>query len=64
MFSEVLEKIDWDETTRRIASKTNNDVIRALRKERLEPDDFMALISPAAEPHLEEMARLSMKYTQ
>lgn len=64
MFSEVLDKISWDETTRRIASKTDADVIRALRKEHLDVDDFMALISPAAVPHLEEMARLSMKYTQ
>ncbi len=55
MFSEVLDKI---------ASKTDADVIRALRKEHLDVDDFMALISPAAVPHLEEMARLSMKYTQ
>ena len=64
MFSEVLDKISWDETTRRIASKTDADVIRALRKEHLDVDDFMAMISPAAVPHLEEMARLSMKYTQ
>ncbi len=64
MFSEVLEKISWDETTRKIASKTDADVVRALAKERLDVDDFMALISPAAVPHLEEMARLSQKYTQ
>lgn len=64
MFSEVLEKIDWDGTTRQIASKTEADVLRALKKEHLDVDDFMALISPAAVPHLEEMARLSMKYTQ
>lgn len=64
MFSEVLEKIDWDVTTRQIASKTEADVLRALKKEHLDVDDFMALISPAAVSHLEEMARLSMKYTQ
>ncbi len=64
MFSEVLEKINWDETTARIASKTEADVRRALAKEHLDVDDFMALISPAAAPFIEEMARLSMKYTQ
>lgn len=64
MFSDVLEKISWDETTQKIASKTDADVVRALAKERLDVDDFMALISPAAVPHLEEMARLSQKYTQ
>lgn len=61
MFSDVLEKISWDETTQKIASKTDADVVRALAKERLDVDDFMALISPAAVPHLEEMARLSQK---
>ena len=64
MFSDVLEKISWEETTRQIAAKTDADVVTALNKERLDVDDFMALISPAAEPHLEEMARLSMRYTQ
>ncbi len=64
MFSEELEKINWDETTARIASKTENDVLHALSKEHLNIDDFMALISPAAVPYLEQMARLSMKYTQ
>ncbi len=64
MFSEELEKFDWKETTQRIASKTESDVMRALQKENLDVDDFMALISPAATPHIEEMARLSMRYTQ
>lgn len=63
MFSEVLETISWDDTTREIYAKTEADVLRALAKERLEVDDFMALISPAAVPHLETMARLSRKYT-
>ena len=32
-------------------------------KEHLDVNDFMALISPAATPYLEVMARLSQKYT-
>ena len=64
MFSEELEKISWDETTERILSKTDADVRRALAKEHCDIDDFMALISPAAEPYLETMARLSRKYTE
>ena len=64
MFSEELKKYDWDETTARIASKTDNDVRRALAKEHCDIDDFMALLSPAAEPYLEVMARLSRKYTE
>ena len=64
MFSDELAKIDWDETTERINSMTEADVVRALAKEHLDVDDFMALISPAATPHLETMARLSAKYTR
>lgn len=64
MFSEELQKIDWDETTKRIASKTAHDVEVALSKENLNVDDFMALISPAAVPYLEPMARKSQYYTQ
>ena len=64
MFSDELEHISWDDTTSRIASKTHRDVEIALSKPTLNVDDFMALISPAAEPYLEQMARLSMKYTQ
>ena len=64
MFSEELEKIGWDATTEAIYSKTDADVRRALSKERCDVDDFMALISPAAEKYLEPMARLSRKYTE
>ena len=64
MFSEELAKISWDDTTAAIASKTENDVRIALAKERLNVDDFMALISPAAVPYLEQMARKSQFYTQ
>lgn len=64
MFSEELAKIDWDETTAKIASKTDLDVRRALTKEHCDVDDFMAMISPAATPYLETMAQLSKKYTE
>ncbi len=63
MFSEELEKISWSETTKIIYSKTDADVRRALGKEHLDVNDFMALISPAAEPYLETMALLSQQYT-
>ena len=64
MFSEELEKISWDETTQKIYSKTDRDVRRALAKEHCNVDDFMALLSPAAAPYLEEMAALSRHYTE
>ena len=63
MFSDELEKINWEETTKAIYSKTEADVLRALGKSHCDVDDFMALISPAAEKFLEPMARLSRKYT-
>ena len=44
MFSDELAKIDWDETTERINSMTEADVLRALAKAHLDVDDFMALI--------------------
>lgn len=64
MFSDELEKIDWDETTRKIMSKTDTDVRRALTKSHCDVEDFMAMLSPAAEPYLEQMAQLSKKYTE
>lgn len=63
MFSEELEKISWNDTTEAVYAKTEADVKRALAKEQLTVDDFMALISPAAEPYLETMAVLSRQYT-
>ena len=63
-FSEELKKYDWQQTTDAILSKTIADVDRALRKQRLTDDDFMALVSPAAAARLEEMAALSRMYTR
>ena len=42
MFSEELEKIDWEETTKTIYSKTESDVLRALGKEHCDVDDFIS----------------------
>ena len=64
MFSDELLKYSWDETTEAIARKTDADVRRALQKTHCDVDDFMALISPAAAPYLEEMAQLSRRYTE
>ena len=64
MFSEYLSQFDWDETTESIHAKTSADVEAALRRPRCTVDDFMALISPAAEPYLEQMAQLSRRYTE
>ena len=69
-FADVIDELySWDDTVAAIEAMTDDDVARALRKARrntaaLTDTDFMALISEAAVPHLEEMAQLAMRYTQ
>ena len=63
MFSDELKKYDWDETTDFILSRNASHVRAALRKDHLNIEDFMALVSPAAAPFLEEMAQRSHRYT-
>ncbi|MDE5726409.1 MAG: 2-iminoacetate synthase ThiH, partial [Duncaniella sp.] len=63
MFYDELQKYSWDDTTRFIQSRTARDVETALSKEHLTIEDFMALVSPAAAPYLEQMAQLSHRYT-
>ncbi len=43
---------------------TDGDVRRALARENRGPEDFAALLSPAAAPHLEEMAQLARQETR
>lgn len=64
MFYDVIKNISWDETRERIMAKTDADVRRALTRSHLTVEDFMALVSPAADAHLEQMARLSRHYTR
>lgn len=68
-FAREIERYDWAATGKAIASVTDGDVRRALGKARrnikqLDVDDFIALISDAAAPYIEEMAQLSHRYTQ
>jgi 2-iminoacetate synthase len=62
-FNQIFSQYDWDEVQSRLYAKTHLDVERALGKSQRDLDDFMALISPAAAPYLEEMARLSHQLT-
>ncbi|WP_118974195.1 2-iminoacetate synthase ThiH [Taibaiella koreensis] len=64
MFSEIFECYDWDTIAGEIAGKTEADVQAALQKSKRNLEDFKALISPAALPFLEQMARLSHGLTQ
>ncbi|MGB3074486.1 MAG: 2-iminoacetate synthase ThiH [Chitinophagales bacterium] len=63
-FRNIFEQYSWDEVAERIYSMDAGDVKRALEKEgNGTPEDFMALISPAAESMLEQMAQLSHRLT-
>lgn len=62
-FYDQLTRYNWDEITASIQEKTAQDVIDALQRPHRTPEDFKALISPAATPYLEEMARLSNRLT-
>ena len=67
-FVNQLARYEWDDIRLSIMAKNSSDVVRALARsqqnKRLHLDDFMALISPAAEPYLEAMAQRSMQLTQ
>ena len=63
-FYEELQRQSWESVAAQIGGKTDNDVLAALQRSgKRSLDDFMALISPAAVPHLEELARLSHELT-
>ncbi len=63
-FLEHFNQVDWDELKIAINSKTEKDVEHALTVPRLSHDQFLALISPAAEPYLEQIAQKSMELTR
>ncbi len=67
-FADEIGNFDWNETIRIVENATEADVRRVLAKARrnvkpLTPEEFAILISPAADPFLEEMAQLSRHFT-
>lgn len=67
-FADEIGNFDWDETIRIVENATEADVRRVLAKawrnvKPLTPEEFAILISPAADPFLEEMAQLSRHFT-
>ena len=62
-FSHFVENTDWQAVTQCHQGKTEQDVLRALGKDKLDVEDFTALISPAAEPYLLEMVAKSERLT-
>lgn len=63
-FKELFSTTNWDEIKSSIYAKTAVDVERALSAKKRTLEDFKALISPAAEPYLEQMAQESNALTQ
>ncbi|HHG3188134.1 TPA: 2-iminoacetate synthase ThiH [Vibrio parahaemolyticus] len=63
-FYDRFQQLDWDDISMSIYAKTELDVERALAKPKRDLEDFKALISPAAEPYLEQMAKLSYSLTR
>lgn len=63
-FYDIHNQYPWQEVTTSILEKTDADVMRALHATKRDLEDFKALVSPAATPHLEEMAAESLRITQ
>ena len=61
-FSEIFDRYNWDDIRQKIYGKKVSDVKKALYKRGIRDlEDFMALLSPAAAPFLEDMAQLSRR---
>ncbi|UKM65519.1 2-iminoacetate synthase ThiH [Flavobacteriaceae bacterium GSB9] len=63
-FKNLLNTYDWEDTLASINTKTTEDVVLALSKNKRDLEDFKALVSPAAKPYLEQMAQLSSRITK
>lgn len=63
-FNDLISQYSWEDIQHKIYRSTTEDVERALNASHRSLEHFMALISPAAEPYLEQMAHLSRYYTQ
>jgi 2-iminoacetate synthase len=63
-FKSVFEQYDWDTIQTKIYQTSAKEVENALAKNKRNLDDFLALISPAAQPYLEQMAQISHELTK
>lgn len=62
-FYDEIKQYSWEEVEQSILNKTEKDVLIALNKERCNLEDFKALISPAAEKYIEQMAAKARQLT-
>ncbi|MDG4950863.1 2-iminoacetate synthase ThiH [Weeksellaceae bacterium KMM 9724] len=63
-FRKTFELYNWDDIQTEIYQVTEQDVERVLAKDKIDLEDFKILISPAAKPFLEEMAKRSYAITK
>lgn len=63
-FKSVFEQYDWDTIQTKIYQTSVKEVEQALSKNKRNLDDFLALISPSAQPYLEQMAQISHELTK
>lgn len=63
-FKELLAQYRWEEVQAKIYGTSDRNVRHALNRDNLTLDDFIALISPAATPYLEQMAVKAQQITQ
>lgn len=63
-FENIFRQHHWNDVQSAIYAKTPADVEQALARPRRTIDDFMALVSPAAAPYLEQLAGISRQLTQ
>ncbi|SUH11785.1 thiamine biosynthesis protein ThiH [Salmonella enterica subsp. enterica] len=63
-FSDRWRQLEWDDIRLRINGKTAADVERALNASRLNREDMMALLSPAAADYLEPLAQRAQRLTR
>lgn len=61
---ETLNQYDWKEIKKLLENCRTSDVEASLNRPKRSVMDFLNLISPAAEPFLEQMAQLSNQLTQ
>ena len=63
-FRKTFELYNWDDIQTEIYKVSELDVERVLAKDKIDLEDFKVLISPAAKPFLEEMAKRSYAITK
>lgn len=63
-FKSIFEQYDWENIKSKIYQITSTEVEQSLAKTKRNLDDFLALISPAAQAYLEQMAQLSHQLTK